>query len=128
MFLIVLSLVIVSMFIVGCGTGQAVRAGKVAPKAQLCSNGWNKYCGYLLEGESQTYTLDSSPYTVKLDNTVYQNYPGGIHEATLIINGKKLILLEGEEQQLSDGRFITLNQIEYQDYPGGIHAASFCLR
>ncbi len=33
MFLIVLSLVIVSMFIVGCGTGEAVKVGKVAKEA-----------------------------------------------------------------------------------------------
>lgn len=121
--ILLLGILIVGLLLAGCTTGQAVRI-----KSSPACSGWNMYCGTLLEGETQTYKLAGESYNIKLKGMLYQNYPGGVREATVNVNGQTLTLLEGEEQTLANGKYIKLTEFVYQDYVGGVHSASFCIR
>ncbi len=104
MFLIVLSLVIVSMFIVGCGTGQAVKFGKSAQKvsanqegvmkAKLCTDsdggtdsfekgitkGWIE--SYYLGGDKVYQTFEDFCTTKTYGSLDYSGPAGSLNEST----------------------------------------------
>ncbi|MBS3170008.1 hypothetical protein J4210_05995 [Candidatus Woesearchaeota archaeon] len=121
----VLGLMVLALFVVACAPGETL-AGQ-AVKTRACNSNWEKYCGTLLEGESQAYSIGSSQYKIALTEIINQNYAGGVHSATFNVNGKVVTLLEGEAQGLNDGKGMALTELISQNYAGGVHKASFCL-
>ncbi len=105
--LIVLSLVIVSMFIVGCGTGQAVKAGRVAkevPTATKC----------LKDYEIGAFAVNLAP-----------SEPG---VGSYSVNQKALSgnLKGGESKVLAGVKLIHVGSV-IQDYAGGMRGTDFKL-
>ncbi len=106
MFLIVLSLVIVSMFIVGCGTGQAVRVGKVAkevPTATKC----------LKDYEMGAFAVNLAPSESGV----------GSYSVNQASSGN---LKGGESKVLASVKLIHKGSL-IQDYAGGLRGTEFKL-
>jgi hypothetical protein len=76
----------------------------------------------LLEGETQTYTIDGKPYEVSL------TFTDSSSRAKFVINGEATPLMdESDTETLSDGTVFGLSETLYQDYAGGVHRADFFL-
>ncbi len=130
--LIVLSLVIVSMFIVGCGTGQAVKVGKSAQKVPTTA-----YCGTekqlidKLEGEKEILNGELNDCVNKLGmmkNKFYEvkaGMIGGEKGGSFNVNGETISLKEDSTEVLSDSSTLTLLGTMWQSYVGGVKYINF---
>ena len=118
-------LVIGTLMLVSCGTGQAVqfpRSGTTSACIQLSCIGIQNS---LLEGESKTYTVAGLSYNVGVYNFLYQAYAGGVQSVKFKVNSESFELLVGESYVLPNGAEITLKEMLYQSYAGGIRQATF---
>ena len=73
----------------------------------------------LLEGESQTYTVDGNEYDVALTYVDATN-------AKFTVNGESTNKLSvGETHILADKSEVGVSEVLYQSYAGGVHSATF---
>ena len=73
----------------------------------------------LLEGESQTYTVNDNEYDIALTYVDATN-------AKFTVNGESTSKLQvGETHMLADKSEVGVSEVLYQSYAGGVHSATF---
>ncbi|MAG73252.1 hypothetical protein CL620_02990 [archaeon] len=78
--------------------------------------------GTLQEGESRTFSIGDSSYTVEL------TFTDSSDRSKFVVNGESTNLMdEGDTYTLGDGTVLGLTETLHQNYAGGVHSAEFYL-